>query len=398
MNTNSSDTLSDKNSQNSKQHLKFDSRTLKEIDEIIMSDRQGHASAKPAGAGDSGNVEEEAVSVIKDNNNLTGPIGIDIGTTSIVAVRNNCRDIVKQRQLNCFYIMPYSKIVKESLIKDGANLFCKNNNIYVYGSKAEELAVLYGENIRKTVLEGILNNKEDDCLEVISSIINFLVGKPVKEGETICFNLPGESIDGSRSTVFHESVIAEQLRSAGYNPKKINEGLAVVYSELADNNFTGIGVSIDGGMTNVCLSYLAVPVITYSFKKGGDYIDKMVSDAVGNGIFNIRTFKENSLDLSQKPDTKTQTALHVFYDELFLELAKSLESVLSSSDRIPKITKGLPLVLSGGSVMPKGSKEKFKTALQEVKLPFVLSDIIVADDPISSTALGSLRMATEEIV
>ncbi|MEA1933427.1 MAG: hypothetical protein U9N60_03205 [Thermodesulfobacteriota bacterium] len=37
-------------------------------------------------------------------------------------------------------------------------------------------------------------------------------------------------------------------------PISINEGLATVMSELAHDNFTGIGISMGGGMCNVCLS------------------------------------------------------------------------------------------------------------------------------------------------
>jgi hypothetical protein len=38
------------------------------------------------------------------------------------------------------------------------------------------------------------------------------------------------------------------------------------------HNFSGIGVSC-GGMCNVCLTYLSVPVISFSVPKGDDYID-----------------------------------------------------------------------------------------------------------------------------
>lgn len=397
MNANVSGTVSDKNSQQNKQQVKFDSRTLQEIDDIIMSGGgEDPAFSRKAAAGDQPDAEK--VASVSNTSGLAGPIGIDIGTTSIVVAANNCSEAVSQRQLNCFYVMDHSKMVADALLKDGAGLFCKNGKIYVFGTKAQDLSVLYGEALRKPVEGGIMNNREDDCLDVIKAIIASLVGKSVKQGETVCFNMPGESIDGIRSTVFHESVITAQLREFGYLPKIINEGLAVVYSELADNNFTGIGISIGGGMTNVCLSYLAVPVITYSFNGGGDYLDAMAADAVGESVFTIRDFKEGALDLSREPGSKTETALHVFYEALFMKLAKSLEKVLSSSDRLPRINKALPLVLSGGSVMPGGSKKKFEQALKQVKLPVKLSQIMLARDPLASTALGSLKMAAEEPV
>ncbi|MFW3147052.1 MAG: DUF362 domain-containing protein, partial [Thermoplasmatota archaeon] len=47
----------------------------------------------------------------------------------------------------------------------------------------------------------------------------------------------------------------------------------VVFSELEDENFTGLGISAGGGMCNVCLAYLSIPLVTFSITKGGDYLD-----------------------------------------------------------------------------------------------------------------------------
>ena len=63
------------------------------------------------------------------------------------------------------------------------------------------------------------------------------------------------------------------LDELGYEATSINEGLAVVYGELEDSNYTGIGISCGGGLCNVCLAYLSVPVLSFSIPKAGDYID-----------------------------------------------------------------------------------------------------------------------------
>ena len=47
-------------------------------------------------------------------------------------------------------------------------------------------------------------------------------------------------------TSSHFTSLRECLRELGYEPKSISEGLAVVYGELGDSNFTGIGVSCGG--------------------------------------------------------------------------------------------------------------------------------------------------------
>ena len=57
------------------------------------------------------------------------------------------------------------------------------------------------------------------------------------------------------------------LCELGYDATSIPEGLAVVYGELESSNYTGIGVSCGGGLCNICLSYLSVPVFSFSIPK-----------------------------------------------------------------------------------------------------------------------------------
>ena len=149
-------------------------------------------------------------------------------------------------------------------------------------------------------------------------------------------------------------------------------------------------------MCNICLSYLSVPVVTYSILKGGDYIDSMVGSAVEEPATKIKVIKEEQFDLSVEPRNKVETALHIYYDNLFSMLVQSLQQVLGGSDNIPRISTEIPIVLSGGSVSPKGCRERFEKALASISLPVRISDIRIAEKPLCATAKGSLKMAMEE--
>jgi actin-like ATPase involved in cell morphogenesis len=328
--------------------------------------------------------------------NANGPIGLDIGTTSIIAAQLNGKSIKTARELNAFYPVPDSKIIKRTLVKDNVNYFDKDGHFYIIGNPAENFATLNGSDTRRPVASGLLNPDEDEGIEVLKKIINSMIKKAQKKDEVICFCVPGNPIDNSVSTVFHESVIKMHLKSLGYMPIAVNEGHAVVLSELAGNSLTGIGISIGGGMCNVCFSYLSVPVITFSIQKGGDYIDTMVSKAVGESATNIKRIKEEDLDQLIAPRNKVETGLHIFYDDLFSTLLQAMQKVFGATDKVPKISSDLPLVLSGGSIIPRGCKEKFEDALKQVSLPIKISDIVVAEKPLYTTAKGSMQMAMEE--
>jgi len=325
-----------------------------------------------------------------------GPVGLDIGTTHIIVAQNKPREIYSIRELNAFFTLPKVKFAKQILKEKEIKYYERQEQYYIIGYSAQNFANMFNLNTRRPMKEGVLSSNEDEGIKVIEAIVNTLIQKPKTFGEMLCFTIPGDPIDGQGALVYHEAMIKRSLGSIGYSPISINEGMAVVLSELSDADFTGIGISMGGGMCNVCLSYLSFPVITYSIKMAGDYIDKMVGKAVGEAATKVKTIKEEELDLSRAPKNRVMTALHIFYDELMFKLLESLQRVLSSTEKIPKIKTAIPIVLSGGTAMPKGCKEKFEEMLRNANLPVEISGVRLAEDPLNTTAKGALINAMTE--
>ncbi|MBF0336464.1 MAG: hypothetical protein HQL05_01395 [Nitrospirae bacterium] len=322
-----------------------------------------------------------------------GPVGLDLGTSNIVMAQNKGTDLHIAKQLNAFFPVIQSKFTKKILTQNNVLFFEKNKLYYIIGYSAENFANMFNENTRRPMEKGLLSSREDDGITIIQAIINTLVKKPKNFGEYICFSIPGIPVDNPTFVAGYESIIKMYLGGLGYTPISINEALAIVMEELVNDNFTGIGISMGGGMCNVCLSYLSVPVITFSIQKGGDYIDAMVSREVGEPATKIKVTKEEALDLSVLPKNRIETALHVYYLDLINTLVDTLRGVISSSDNIPKISAPIPIVLSGGTAMPKGFKEKFDETLRRSNMPIDISEVRIARDPLNTTAKGALKMA-----
>ena len=114
------------------------------------------------------------------------------------------------------------------------------------------------------------------------SIIAKLLGKANGDGQKVFFSVPAP-IEGIDTGIpYHSASIGQILTDLGYNPP-ITEGLAVVFGELADTNFSGIGISCGGGLCNVCMAVLSVPVIAFSVPKAGDFIDTQRRDQPATG-------------------------------------------------------------------------------------------------------------------
>lgn len=326
-----------------------------------------------------------------------GPVGLDIGTSYIVLSQNVGKHIQNVKQLNAFFTVPFSKFTKRILLENEISFFEKNKQFYILGFSAENFANMFNTDTRRTMEKGLLSPKEDEAINVLQAIIDTLISKhDKKSGDVICFSLPGVPIDGPNSVYYHESIIKMYLAGLGYKPISINEGLAVVMAELANDNFTGIGISMGGGMCNVCLSYLSVPIISFSILKGGDYIDSMVGLSVGEPATKVKTIKENSYTLARSSRDRIETALDIYYLDLVSSLLKSMEEVLNSAENIPKISTPIPIVLSGGTAMPNGFKELFEKKLKQTHLPIEISDVRIASDLLNTTAKGAMVMALSE--
>jgi len=332
----------------------------------------------------------------EDAESPKGPVGLDIGTSHIVVAQDKGKYIETTRDLNAFFTVPSAKFAEQILQQKEVMYYEREKEYYIIGYSADSFANMFNVNTRRPMKEGFLTPNEEESLSIIKAIVNILIQKPKKFGEILCFTIPGEPFEGTGSVVYHESVIKKFLGTLGYSPLSLNEGMAVVVSELSDNDFTGVGISMGGGMCNVCLSYLSFPVITYSIQLAGDYIDAMVGEAVGEPATKIKVIKEEELDLTREPKDRVIEALNIFYDELIFKLLESLQRALSLTDKIPKIKTPIPIVLSGGTAMPKGCRETFEKMLKNVSLPIEISTVRIAEDPINTPAKGALTMAMRE--
>lgn len=326
----------------------------------------------------------------------SGPVGLDIGTSHVIVAQNEPPYIKTTSQLNAFFTIPHSKFAKDILVRNDVFFFEQDDLYYIVGYSAENFANMFDTDTRRSIKQGLLCSDEKEGITVIQAIILSLIQEPKRTGEILCFGVPGEPVEGIGSVTYHESIIKMFISRMGFTPISINEGMAVVLSELALHDYTGVGISIGGGMCNVCLSYLSFPVLTYSIQIGGDYIDSSAGAVVGMAATKVKSIKEKELSLIAKPKDRLTTALHIFYNELIQKLQKSMAQVLYASNQIPMISKPVPIILSGGTAMVEGFTAKFQESLTKVKLPVEISSVHLAQDPLNATAKGALIMAMAE--
>jgi len=314
---------------------------------------------------------------------------------NILSAKQQGDRTVLMRQRNSFVEIEYSDIAEKMLSRSDVLYIRKGDRVFIVGEDALNFANIFNKPTRRPMSDGILSRKEKWAIPMIKLMIEKTIGKPTKPGEHAYFVCPANPVDAKIDTLYHQKTVEAIVENAGYTAHPMNEGMAVIYSELADNNFTGLGISCGAGMTNVCLSYYAVPVLQFSVARGGDWIDEQAAQATGMPKDRVTSVKETDFELNfESRGGDIQGALSVYYDAHIQYVIKHLAQRINDAD----VEQGLkvPVVLSGGTSSPKGFGEHFRSKLKDADLPFDIASVRRADSPLASVAKGALVAALAE--
>lgn len=327
------------------------------------------------------------------NTSTSSAIGLDVGTSRVVVANRSADDYQYQSELNAFVNLPFSKLTASVLEREGVPHSVQNSEIIVHGNESEKFAELMGVEIRRPMTRGALDPKEPESLTLIRQIITTMLGPSAKQGQKLCFTVPAPPLGGEESLTYHETTMRQLLTSLGYETRPINEGLAVIYGEMENSNYTGIGISCGGGLCNVAMAYLSVPVMSFSVPKAGDYIDASAAAVTGERANKIRLIKEESFHLNGMHSDKINQVIGVYYDDMIETLVNGLREAFARTRNLPKLGRPVPLVLSGGTAIPSGFRERFEQALRNVEIPVGISEVRLASAPLHAAAKGALVAA-----
>ncbi len=334
---------------------------------------------------------------MKHAKNIGTVVGLDVGTSRVVLAERLGEEFAYESQLNAFVAIPFSKITASVLEKEGVPHSVQNGEIIIHGNESEKFAELMNTEIRRTMTRGTLDAKEPESLNLMRQIVTALTGGPADPGDRICFTVPAAPLGGEGNVTYHESTVRHMLEDMGYQTKSINEGLAVIYGELENTNYTGIGISCGGGLCNVAMAYLSVPVLSFSIPKAGDYIDSSAAAVTGERANCIRIAKEQNFHFNGYFGEKIQQVLTVYYDEMISSLVTGLSEAFTTAGNMPRIGRPVPLVLSGGTALPAGFRDRFEKAITGADLPVKISEVRLASSPLHAAAKGALVAALAEM-
>lgn len=269
-----------------------------------------------------------------------------------------------------------------------------DNRIHIVGQKAYEYAQVFNTtDLRRPMSNGLLNPSEQDALPVLKVIIEELVKQSgnAKSGEKIVYSIPGHPLDQDREIDYHVDVLAQIIQSLGFKTKSLNEGVALGTAGLVDHQLTGIAISMGAGMMNVAIMYAGMSALQFSVAKGGDWIDKQVSIETGLSKAQVQFIKESgdyTIDPNSKDErSRAQQAIKTYYESLIRYLLANIENQFTSNS-MPAFPNAVPIVVGGGTAMVNGFLGVFKEQFTQKEFPLNISEIIIADEPLTAVARG----------
>ncbi len=317
-------------------------------------------------------------------------VGLDIGTSYLVAAREvEANRVFVKNERNAFLSVRNDSSTGELLSKLRIKYAALENEMYVLGNLALELANIFNRETQRSMSAGILNPSEGQSIPILRLLIENILWAPRVEKEACCFSIPAQPIDREQDTVYHRGVFEGILRNIGFEPLIVDEGYAVVLSELEYKDFTGIGVSCGGGMVNICAAFKSVPVLSFSITRGGDWIDRSAASVLGIHASRVTSLKEQGLSL-KRPKTREEEAIAIYYRNYIHHFLENIAQVFGKNKDTPNFKGPVDIVFAGGASMVGDFMHVVKQEIKSVDMGFDIGNMKLADEPFTSVSRGCL--------
>jgi len=319
-------------------------------------------------------------------------VGLDVGTMHLVCSRSDSDEVKVTRNV----FLPVDKDdISINKLTDISYVTSDDGDVFIVGSDAFEFANLFGQAVSRPMERGLISPKEVAAIDVLTLMLNDLIGDTKNKDVYCSYSIPAQAIDEGRSVTYHENVFSRILNTLGVNHTSVNEAMAIIYSECAKENFSGIGISFGAGMANVAISYKGIEAHTFSTARSGDWIDKQVSEALAMIPNRVTNLKEKYMKLTgevtikNKKTRRVLEALYYYHKALIEYTVKKIIEEFDEKVDI-EVDEEIPIIISGGTSMPDGFVELFKNIISNYELPFEVSEIRAAKNPLTAVSNGLL--------
>lgn len=338
-------------------------------------------------------------------------VGFDFGTSFLVASEQDPEGITSKSLRDCYLPLVKADISKSLLSNFKDVLYLETEDRFILlAEKAWQISGSTGNQgnrnsfgvnkgaLQTPLVRGFINPDDQDAYDILLKMVESMIGKPVVPKELLYYSVPAAPIDDSdMDEVYHRELLRSIFSELGYNAKHMNEAQAITFSECQEEGFSGLCISWGHGMTNFALTLDTIAALTFSVAQGGSYVDQMASKSTKKNPVLLQSIKESPQFNLMAPKGREQMALKIYYMDLISHALEALKYQFEEVANDLFIPQAVPLVVSGGTSMPKGFLEIFKQKLDEIEdFPIPISEVRAAKEPLRAVSRGLLIKARSE--
>lgn len=333
-------------------------------------------------------------------------IGFDCGTYHLVCCkRGGDGGFAYKKEVNAFLQLPLENRFVFNMMKNAGVPLIEQpeaNVGYALGEAAVNMAYTMTQiELKRPMKDGCLNPREQHAQQIMNVMCHSLIGEIDEDGSILYYSVPANAINHETDADYHGKVLEAMFRSyrseKGHrvDPHPINEALALVYAELQNKAWTGVGISFGAGMVNLCYAMYGAPIFQFSLVNSGDWIDKMASKAIGEDTTTYVNREKMHADLTKEnPETLVQRAIKTQYEIMIQHTVAGIKKGVEEAGNKARSEQPIDIVIAGGTSMPKGFDDLFRKILDQSKITNLkIGEVIRPADPLFSVARGCLIAA-----
>lgn len=335
---------------------------------------------------------------IKKENNILA-LSCDVGTMNMICARSDTDEIKTIRNV---FLPLENDDINISDLSGLSYVKSEDDELYVIGSDAFKFANIFGKQVSRPMESGLISPKEINAIDILTLMIKDLVGDVKDKEAYVSYSIPAEPVDDKRTITYHESVFARIFKTLGINCTSVNEAMAIIYSECAKEQFTGIAISFGAGMMNCSVSFKGVEALSFSTTRSGDWIDNETATSLGMISNRVTGIKEKYMKLTGETSIKNKKTKRVlealfYYHKALIEYTVK-QIIKEFNDKIDiEIDEALPIIISGGTSVPEGFVKLFKEVISGYEIPFEISEVRRAKNPLTAVANGLLIRTISDV-
>ena len=243
--------------------------------------------------------------------------------------------------------------------------------------------------------QGVLNPKQPVSNLMVGELVKAVAGRPTSDDDVLYYCVPAEPVDADFDVEYHKQILSGVFTDLGYkNINVMTEALAVVYSELENTQYTGIGMSFGAGMCNIVYSFMGMPVFAFSLSRGGDWIDSHAAQHTDETNNVVTSIKEKAGFSLYDNTSGIQRAISIYYESLLTYVVEQFKELYERTPKkqLPNVTEEMPIVIAGGTSLVLGFVEKLRELITD-DFPVPISEVRHAEQPLFAVSNGLYQAA-----